>query len=135
MNTNQRKQVSKITGDMERVINHSSSLTAGYNILTEKGISEATYLEKVINLFRKDLFNILSELDYESEEFKILDDVTITFKNVLKDNKEVYEYSVINSKGETRHETNRKGQLIGILEWALDQLVGNIDMEVVENEK
>lgn len=135
MNTNQRKQVSKITGDMERIINHSSSLTAGYNILTEKGISEATYLEKVINLFRKDLFNILSELDYESEEFKILDDVTITFKNVLKDNKEVYEYSVINSKGETRHETNRKGQLIGILEWALDQLVGNIDMEVVENEK
>lgn len=129
MNTNQRKQVSKITRDMERVINHSSSLTAGYNILTEQGISEATYLVKAISLFRKDLFNVLSELDYESEEFKILDDVTITFKNVLKDNKEVYEYSVINSKGETRHETNRKGQLIGILEWALDQLVGNIDME------
>lgn len=129
MNTNQRKQVSKITRDMERVINHSSSLTAGYNILTEQGISEATYLVKAISQFRKDLFNVLSELDYESEEFKILDDVTITFKNVLKDNKEVYEYSVINSKGETRHETNRKGQLIGILEWALDQLVGNIDME------
>lgn len=131
MKTNQRKQVSKITGDMERVINHSSSLTAGYNILTEQGISEATYLEKAISLFRKDLFNVLSELDYESEEFKILDDVTITFKNVLKDNKEVYEYSVINSEGETRHETNRKGQLIGILEWALDQLVGNIDMEEI----
>lgn len=134
MNTNQRKQVSKITGDMEKVINHSSSLTAGYNILTEQGISEATYLEKAISLFRKDLFNVLSELDYESEEFKILDDVTITFKNVLKDNKEVYEYSVINSQGETRHETNRKGQLIGILEWALDQLVGNIDMEDFKNE-
>lgn len=134
MKTNQRKPVSKITGDMERVINHSSSLTAGYNILTEQGISEATYLEKAISLFRKDLFNVLSELDYESEEFKILDDVTITFKNVLKDNKEVYEYSVINSEGETRHETNRKGQLIGILEWALDQLVGNIDMEGFKNE-
>lgn len=131
MNTNQRKQVSKITGDMERVINHSSSLTAGYNILTEQGISEATYLEKAISLFRKDLFNVLSELDYESEEFKILDDVTIIFKNILKDNKEVYEYSVINSEGETRHETNRKGQLIGIIEWALNQLVGNIDMEEI----
>ncbi|MBF0749128.1 pathogenicity island protein [Mammaliicoccus lentus] len=135
MKTNQRKQVSKITGDMEKVINHSSSLTAGYNILTEQGISEATYLEKAINLFRKDLFNVLSELDYESEEFKILDDVTMTFRDVLSEKQEVYYYSVIDQNGETKHTTNRKGHIIGILEWALEMIVGNIDVEVFENEQ
>lgn len=129
MKTNQRSKLLKVTGDIEKVINHSSTLTNGYNMLTGQRVSETTYLENVINLFRKDLFDVLCELDYESEEFSILDDVTMTLKNVLKDKKEVYEYSVINVNGVTRHETNRKGQLIGILEWALDQLVGNIEME------
>lgn len=129
MNIEQKYQLSKITGDMEKVINNSSNLSLGYNMLTEQGISETTYLEKVINLFRKDLFNILCELNFESEEFLLLDDVTLTFRDVLKDKKEVYEYSVVNSGGETKHSTNRKGQLIGILEWALDYIVGNIEVE------
>ncbi|MES5812689.1 pathogenicity island protein [Mammaliicoccus sciuri] len=131
MKTNQRKQLSKITGDMERVINHSASLTAGYNILTEQGITETNYLEKAISLFRKDLFDVLCELEYESEEFSILDNVTMTFKNVLQDKREVYEYSVITGNSVTHHETNRKGNLIGILEWALEIIVGNIDVEEV----
>lgn len=129
MNIKQKHQLSKVIGDMEKVINHSSSLSIGYNMLTEQGITETTYLEKLINLFRKDLFNVLCELDFESEEFSILDNVTLTFRDVLKDKKEVYEYSVVNSGGETKHSTNRKGQLIGILEWALDYIVGNIEVE------
>lgn len=129
MNIEQKHQLSKVIGDMEKVINHSSSLSIGYNMLTEQGITETNYLEKVINLFRKDLFNVLCELDFESEEFSILDNVTLTFRDVLKDKKEVYEYSVVNSGGETKHSTNRKGQLIGILEWALDYIVGNIEVE------
>lgn len=131
MNIEQKYQLSKITGDMEKVINNSSNLSLGYNMLTEQGISETTYLEKVINLFRKDLFNILCELNFESEEFLLLDDVTLTFRDVLKDKKEVYEYSVVDTDGETKHTTNRKGQLIGILEWALDYIVGSIELEEI----
>lgn len=129
MNINQREKLSKVTREMEMVINYSSSLTIGFNVLTEQGISETTYLEKAINIFREKLFNILCELDCESEEFKILDDVTMTFKDVLAEKQDIYFYSVIEQRGETRHTTNRKGHLIGILEWASNQIAGNIDME------
>ncbi|MDK4164365.1 pathogenicity island protein, partial [Staphylococcus pseudintermedius] len=32
-------------------------------------------------------------------------------------------------KGEHKHTTDRKGHIIGILEWALDYIVGNIEVE------
>lgn len=132
MNLEQKNKLSKVTSDMEKVINHSSNLSIGYNLLTQREISETTYLEKVINLFRKDLFNILCELDFENQEFLILDDVTLTLRDALNDIKEVYEYSVADVSGEIKHTTNRKGQLIGILEWALDYIVGNIEVEEME---
>lgn len=130
MNTNQRKQLSKVLKNMDKVINHSEEITLSYNIITEIGLTETQVIENAIKLFREKLLNILCELDGESEEIKILDDVTITFKNVLKDKKEVYECRVVNANGEVRHETNRKGHLIGMLEWASNQIAGNIDMEV-----
>ncbi|MEB7781867.1 TscA family type II toxin-antitoxin system antitoxin [Mammaliicoccus sciuri] len=129
MNSNQRNQLSKVLKNMDKVIIHSEDITLSYNIITEIGLTETQVIENAIKLFREKLLNILCELDSESEEFKILDDVTIIFKNVLKDKKEVYECSVINANDEVRHETDRKGHLIGILEWALDQIAGNIDME------
>lgn len=131
MNSNQRNQLSKVLKNMDKVIIHSEKITLSYNIITEIGLTETQVIENAIKLFREKLLNILCELDSESEEFKILDDVTITFKNVLKDKKEVYECSVVNTNGEVRHETNRKGQLIGILEWSSNQIAGNIDMGVI----
>ncbi|WHI60774.1 pathogenicity island protein [Mammaliicoccus lentus] len=129
MNSNQRNQLSKVLKNMDKVIIHSEDITLSYNIITEIGLTETQVIENAIKLFREKLLNILCELGSESEELKILDDVTITFKNVLKDKKEVYECSVVNANDEVRHETDRKGHLIGILEWALDQIAGNIDME------
>lgn len=129
MKTKQRKQLSKVLKNIDKVINHSEDITLSYNSITEIGLTETQVIENAIRLFREKLLNILCELDCESEEFKILDDVTITFNNVLKDKKELYECSVVNINGEVRHETNRKDQMIGILEWALDQIAGNIDME------
>ncbi|WP_239762215.1 pathogenicity island protein [Mammaliicoccus sp. I-M35] len=129
MKTNQRNQLSKVLKNMDKVINHSEDITLSYNIITEIGLAETQVIEIAIKLFREKLLNILCELDSESEEFKILDDVTISFKNVLKDKKEIYEFSVVNANGEVRHEIDRKRHLIGILEWALDQIAGNIDME------
>ncbi|RIO08129.1 pathogenicity island protein [Mammaliicoccus sciuri] len=129
MKIKQRKQLSKVLKNIDKVINHSEDITLSYNIITETGLNETQVIENAIRLFREKLLNILCELDCESEEFKILDDVTMSFKNVLKDKKELYVCSVININGEVRHETNRKDQMIGILEWALDQIAGNIDME------
>lgn len=129
MKTKQRKQLSKVLKNIDKVINHSEDITLSYNSITEIGLTETQVIENAIRLFREKLLNILCELDCESEEFKILDDVTITFNNVLKDKKELSECSVVNINGEVRHETNRKNQMIGILEWALDQIAGNIDME------
>lgn len=131
MNTKQTNQIAKIVGDIEKVIEHSNELTAGYNMIMNFRISETTYLEKVINLFRKDMFDVLVELDHKSDEFEILDDVTMTLKDVLNDIRDVYEYSVITGNIVIHHETNRKGNLIGILEWALEQLHGNIELEVM----
>ncbi|WP_368080840.1 hypothetical protein [Staphylococcus aureus] len=34
-------------------------------------------------------------------------------------------------KGEHKHTTDRKGHVIGMLEWALDYIVGNIEVEVL----
>lgn len=129
MKTKQRKQLSKVLKNIDKVINHSEDITLSYNIITETGLNETQVIENATRLFREKLLNILCELDCESEEFKILDNVTVSFKNVLKDKKELYECSVVNINGEVRHETNRKDQMIGILEWALDQIAGNIDME------
>lgn len=131
MNTKQTNQIAKIVGDIEKVIEHSNELTAGYNMIMNFRISETTYLEKVINLFRKDMFDVLVELDHKSDEFEILDDVTMTLKDALNDIRDVYEYSVIIGDSVTHHETNRKGNLIGMLEWALEQLQGNIELEVM----
>ncbi len=129
MKTKQRKKLSKVLKNIDKVINHSEDITLSYNIITETGLNETQVIENAIRLFREKLLNILCELDSESEEFKILDDVTITFKNVLKDKKEVYECNVVNANGEVRHETDRKGQLIGILEWSSNQIAGNIELE------
>ncbi|WP_353462674.1 pathogenicity island protein [Mammaliicoccus sciuri] len=129
MDIKQKIQLSKVLKNMDKVIKHSEDITLSYNIITEIGLTETQVIENAIKLFREKLFNILCELDCESGEFKILDDVTMTFKDILKDKKEVYECRVVNANGEVRHETDRKGHLIGILEWALDQIAGNIDME------
>ena len=82
-----------------------------------------------MKLVHKELFNILAELDFEDEAFSILDEVTMTLSDVMNEDKEIYYYSVIDNTGEHEHTTDREGHVIGILEWALDYIVGNIEVE------
>lgn len=131
MNTTQTNQIAKIAGDIETLIEHSSILNKGYNLLTGKHLTETNYLELSINLLRTDLLNVQFESEMDGEEFLVLDDVAFTLEGVLRDKREVYEYSVITGDSVTHHETNRKGNLIGILEWALEQLHGNIELEAI----
>ena len=46
----------------------------------------------------------------------------------MNEDKEIYYYTVTDSTGEHEH-TDREGHVIGILEWALDYIVGNIEVE------
>ncbi|MEB7657617.1 pathogenicity island protein [Mammaliicoccus vitulinus] len=132
METNQRKQLSKIAGDIELVIEHSKILTTGYNLFTGKHITETDYLELSINLFRKDLFDVQFELEFDSDDFSVLDDFTMTLKNALDDKKEVYEYCMVSVEGVTRHETNRKGHLIDTLQWVISNLAHSFGIDPIE---
>ncbi|EHA6121654.1 hypothetical protein FXV90_01110 [Staphylococcus pseudintermedius] len=50
-------------------------------------------------------------------------------EDVMNETKDIYHYSIIDDKGEHKHTTDRKGHIIGIMEWALDYIVGNIEVE------
>ncbi|MBJ6365111.1 hypothetical protein JF558_03965 [Staphylococcus hominis] len=78
------------------------------------------------------MFNILFHLEFSSEEYQILNEVNETFNDVMKEKQDIYTYSVVAGGKEERYTTDRKGHLIGILEWALDYIVGNIDVGVIE---
>lgn len=131
MNIKQREELSNVVKDMDKVINHSEDLKTSYNIITASGITETQVIERAMEVFRIKLFNIVCELNFDSEEYQIISSVIDTFEAVIQEKQDKYFYSVIDQNGETRHATDRKGHLIGILEWALDQIAGNIDVGVI----
>ncbi|CAC7901246.1 pathogenicity island protein [Staphylococcus aureus] len=97
-------------------------------------IKQKYQLSKVVKilevvLYEEDKFQSDKELDFEDEAFLILDEVTMTLSDVMKETQHVYRYSVIDEKGEHKHTTDRKGHVIGMLEWALDYIAGNIEVE------
>lgn len=113
---------------MDKVINQSEDLRIRYNIITTNGITETQVIERVIEVFKIKLFNIQCEFSFNSEEHQIISGVIETFEAVRQEKQDIYFYSVLDQNGETRHATDRKGHLIGTLEWALDQIAGNIDV-------
>ncbi|WP_239763052.1 pathogenicity island protein [Mammaliicoccus sp. I-M35] len=131
MNIKQREELSNVVRDMDKVINQSEDLRISYNIITANGITETHVIERAIEVFRIKLFNIQCEFSFNSEEHQIISGVIEMFEAVSQEKQDIYFYSVLDQNGETRHATDRKGHLIGILEWALDQIAGNIDVGVI----
>lgn len=135
MKMKEKYQLSKVVKVLEKVIsedNQNGELFMPKQIFhsrTNHRNTDTDYYEYMLKLIHKELFNILAELDFEDEAFSILDEVTMTLGDVMKEDKEIYHYSVIDNKGETKHTTDRKGHIVGILEWTLDYIVGNIDVE------
>ncbi|MCE3399064.1 pathogenicity island protein [Staphylococcus aureus] len=103
-----------------------------FHFITDYRYNDTVFYEHILKLVHKELFNILVEVDFEDEAFSILDEVTMTLSDVMNEDKEIYYYSVKDSTGEQKHATDREGHVIGILEWALDYMVGNIEVEDVE---
>lgn len=137
MEIKQKYQLSKIVKVLEKVLyekdkNIFLSAKDRFHSITNYRYSDTAFYEHILKLVHKELFNILAELDFEDEAFSILDEVTMTLSDVMNEDKDVYYYYVIDNTGEHEHTTDREGHVIGILEWALDYIVGNIEVEDVE---
>lgn len=132
MDLEQRYKLSVVAREMDKVINHSRELTTNFNDITDSFITETEFIEKSLKNTSEKIFNLLFHLEFSSEEYRILNEVNETLNDVLKEKQDIYTYSVVAGGKKEKHTTNRKGHLIGILEWALDYIVGNIDVGVIE---
>ncbi|MBU6943328.1 pathogenicity island protein [Staphylococcus sp. CWZ226] len=134
MRIKQRYYLSKVIKVLEEVLYEKDkgvflSAKDRFHSITNHKYSDTAFYEHILKLVHKELFNILAELDFEDEAFPIIDEVTMTLSDVMNGDEETYYYTVKDSAGEHEHTTDREGYVIGILEWALDYIVGNIEVE------
>ena len=134
MEIKHKYQLSKVVQVLEKVLYEKDkdiflSAKDSFHFITDYHYNDTAFYEHILKLVHKELFNILAEVDFEDEAFSILDEVTMTLSDVMNEDKEIYYYSVEDSTGEQKHTTDREGHVIGILEWALDYIVGNIEVE------
>ncbi|BEJ47188.1 hypothetical protein KSE1242_21760 [Staphylococcus epidermidis] len=134
MEIKQKYQLSKVVQVLEKVLYEKDkdiflSAKDSFHFITDYHYNDTAFYEHILKLVHKELFNILVEVDFEDEAFSILDEVTMTLSDVMNEDKEIYYYSVEDSTGEQKHTTDREGHVIGILEWALDYIVGSIEVE------
>lgn len=138
MEIKQKYQLSKVVKVLEKVVSEDSqngelfTPKQMFHSRTNYRKTDTEYYEEVLNLIYRELFNIVLDLEYKTEEYKTILEVVKTLKDVMNEDKEVYYYTVTDSTGEHEHTTDREGHVIGILEWALDYIVGNIDVGVIE---
>lgn len=134
MKIKQRYYLSKVVKVIEKVLDEKDkevflSAKDRFHSITDYKYNDTEFYERILKLVHKELFNILAELDFDEESFSILDEVTMTLSDVIEEDDEIYYYTVTDSTGEHKHTTDREGHVIGILEWALDYIAGNIEVE------
>ena len=134
MKIKQRYYLSKVVKVLEKVLDEKDkevflSAKDRFHSITDYKYNDTEFYEHILKLVHKELFNILAELDFDDEAFSILDEVTMTLSDVIEEDDEIYYYTVTDSSGEHKHTTDREGHVIGILEWALDYIAGNIEVE------
>ena len=95
MKIKQKYQLSKVVKVLEVVLYEKSKTYDDISYLNE----DTAFYEYALKLVHNGLFNILAELDFEDEAFLILDEVTMTLSDVMKETQHVYRYSVIDEKG------------------------------------
>ncbi|ARJ16905.1 pathogenicity island protein [Staphylococcus lugdunensis] len=137
MEIKHKYQLSKVVQVLEKVLYEKDkdiflSAKDRFHFITDYRYNDTVFYEHILKLVHKELFNILAEVDFEDEAFSILDEVTMTLSDVMNEDREIYHYSVVDNTGEHEYTTDREGHIIGILEWALDYIVGNIEVEEIE---
>ncbi|UMT76026.1 pathogenicity island protein [Staphylococcus roterodami] len=129
MDLEQKYELSNVVKQINNILNHTEKLKVNYNFITDSVVETEQFLERILKIVNKNIWNILKNLDFESEEFLIMNEVNTTLDDVSKETATVYHASVIDDKGEHPYTTNREQHLIGILEWAHEYIVGNIEVE------
>ncbi|KXA45386.1 TscA family type II toxin-antitoxin system antitoxin [Staphylococcus simulans] len=136
MKIKQRYYLSKVVKVLEKVLDEKDkdvflSAKDRFHSITDYRYDDTAFYEHILKLVHKELFNILAELDFEDEAFPIIDEVTMTLSDVMNETQDIYRHSVRDDKGEHKHKVNRETHVINILEWALDYIVGNIEVEEI----
>ncbi|QEX30107.1 hypothetical protein FO458_10440 [Staphylococcus lugdunensis] len=87
-----------------------------------------TFLEFALKFFERKTWDIVQYLEFDTEEFVILNEVNNTLDDVTKEIASVYHGSIIDETGEHPYTTDRKGHIIEVIEWAHEYIVGNIEV-------
>lgn len=134
MNENQEHKLLKVVKVLEKVLDEKDkdvflSARDRFHSFTDYRYSDTAFYEHILKLVHKELFNIVSYLELGTEAYEVIEKVVNTLHDVMNETQETYSYSVIDEKGTSDYTTDREGHVIGILEWALDYIVGNIEVE------
>lgn len=137
MNDKQEHKLSKVVQVLEKVLDEKDknvflSAKHRFHSITDHRYNDTVFYEHILKLVHKELFNILCYLELDPEEYEVINGVVNTLHDVMNDTQETYNYSVIDGKGTLDYTTDREGHIIGILEWALDYIAGNIELEEME---
>ena len=137
MKIKEKNKLSKVVQVLEKVLDEKDkevflSAKDRFHSITGYQHNDTAFYEHILKLVHKELFNILGHLEFDSQELETIDEVTFTLGAVINEKQETYNYSVTDNKGTADYTTDREGHIIGILEWALDYIVGNIEVEEME---
>lgn len=137
MKVKEKNKLSKVVQVLEKVLDEKDkevflSAKDRFHSITGYQHNDTAFYEHILKLVHKELFNILGHLEFDSQELETIDEVTFTLGAVINEKQETYNYSVTDNKGTADYTTDREGHIIGILEWALDYIVGNIEVEEME---
>ncbi|MGW7887938.1 type II toxin-antitoxin system antitoxin, TscA family [Staphylococcus xylosus] len=137
MKIKQKYQLSKVVQVLEKVLDEKDkdvflSAKDRFHSITDHRYNDTAFYEHILKLVHKELFNVVSYLKFYTEEYEIINEVVNTLHDVINEKQETYSYSVIDEKGTSDYTTDREGHIVGILEWALDYIIGNIEVEEME---
>lgn len=124
-----KMKVSNVVEQIEKVITNTEDYRTQYNIVTELNVTTEQYLEKVIQYISTPLRNVYFELEHESDDYKVINELLKGLNTSLEDKKETYQITVVDEKGQRDEVENREQFLLGVLEWAFNYIIENIELE------
>lgn len=124
-----KMKVSNVGEQIEKVITNTEDYRTQYNIVTELNVTTEQYLEKVIQYISTPLRNVYFELEHESDDYKVINELLKGLNTSLEDKKETYQITVVDEKGQRDEVENREQFLLGVLEWAFNYIIENIELE------
>lgn len=129
MDKHLKMKVSNVVEQIEKVITNTEDYRTHYNIVTELNVTTEQYLEKVIQYISTPLRNVYFELEHESDDYKVINELLKGLNTSLEDKKETYQITVVDEKGQRDEVENREQFLLGVLEWAFNYIIENIELE------